>query len=652
MGNRYFILLLLAAGYCILSSTLSYAQDTLSVSRVVASAKPSSTIRSTPLQAISSDEFEKMGMRDVYQAVKGFAGVNLRDYGGIGGVKTVSIRGLGTEHTAISYDGIAISDLQSGQIDIGRFSLDNVSLVTLSVGQSDDIFQSARLAASAGTVEIRSMRPVFEDGRNNAGTVSMNFSSFGTYNPSAILNHRFTDRWSLTLSGDYLSSDGDYPFQIVNGTNIENHIRKNGDVERFRCEMNVYGTTERGAEIGAKCNWHNSERGLPGSVILYNEKADERVWDRNWFASFSYLDHFGEKIDFKAMARYSYAWNRYLDISEKYPRGKEDDTYLQNEYYITSVVQYRVSSVLKFSLAEDVAYGIFSSNFPECLYPERWTSQTLFSGQLHTEKVTLTASFLATAIDESVRTGVAAPGRFHISPSVSLSYVLADDIRLRASYKDGYRVPTFNDLYYARIGNTKLKPEKANQFNVGFTVDKLIKVTADTYFSNVTDKIVATPTMFIWKMRNVGKVDIAGVDLSASVCTSIGQKMSLDILASGSYQYAVDVTDPGAKNYKDQIAYTPRVSGSFSCAWNNPWVVVSYLASAVGRRFAGQQNTDANMMDGYIEHNVSLSRDFNLDRGVIRLQGDVNNFTNVMYEVIKYYPMPGRSYTLSLKYKF
>ena len=47
-------------------------------------------------------------------------GVTVKDYG-IGGLKTVSVRSLGANHTTVSYDGIALTDVQSGQIDIGRF---------------------------------------------------------------------------------------------------------------------------------------------------------------------------------------------------------------------------------------------------------------------------------------------------------------------------------------------------------------------------------------------------------------------------------------------------------------------------------------------------------------------------------------------------
>ena len=78
-------------------------------------------------------------------AVRRFAGTNVRDYGGIGGLKTVSVRNLGAAHTAVSYDGVVVSNSQAGQIDIGRFSLDNVSSLSLAIGQDENLLQPARL---------------------------------------------------------------------------------------------------------------------------------------------------------------------------------------------------------------------------------------------------------------------------------------------------------------------------------------------------------------------------------------------------------------------------------------------------------------------------------------------------------------------------
>lgn len=116
----------------------------------------------------------------------------VKDYGGIGGLKTVSIRSLGAQHTAVGYDGIAITDCQTGQIDIGRFSLDNVDQLSLSNGQSDNIFQPARFFASAGILDIQTLTPRFEKGKRTNISAAFKTGSWGLVNPSILLEQQLS----------------------------------------------------------------------------------------------------------------------------------------------------------------------------------------------------------------------------------------------------------------------------------------------------------------------------------------------------------------------------------------------------------------------------------------------------------------------------
>lgn len=157
-------------------------------------------VRSTaPLQIFSKDALKNLNALQVSDAVKHFAGVTVKDYGGIGGLKTISIRSLGAQHTAVGYDGITLTDCQTGQIDLGRFSLDNVDQLSLSNGQSDNIFQPARFFASAGILNIQTLTPRFEDGKHTNISASFKTGSWGLVNPSLLLEQRISRKWTLYL---------------------------------------------------------------------------------------------------------------------------------------------------------------------------------------------------------------------------------------------------------------------------------------------------------------------------------------------------------------------------------------------------------------------------------------------------------------------
>ena len=132
---------------------------------VTARRPPAKVTTGSPVQLINKEDIKNLGLQNMADAVRRFAGTNVRDYGGIGGLKTVSIRNLGAAHTAVSYDGVVVSNSQAGQIDIGRFSLDNVSSLSLAIGQDENLLQPARLYASAGVLSIETEKPVFENGK-------------------------------------------------------------------------------------------------------------------------------------------------------------------------------------------------------------------------------------------------------------------------------------------------------------------------------------------------------------------------------------------------------------------------------------------------------------------------------------------------------
>ena len=233
----------------LVSDTLSGGQ--LNEVQVHGTLRPSSTRSSTPLQILDSEEISKIGIPSLSDAVRHFSGVTVKDYGGLGGLKTVSIRGMGATHTAVNYDGITVSDAQSGQIDIGRFSLDNLSMLSLVIGQSDDIFQTARVAASVGVLNLKTEHPNFKDS-NNSGKIQLKTGNFGFLNPSLSYARKFNDTFSASVFGSWQQTDGDYPYSLKNEKETVDANRINSDLEALNIEFNLYGNFQKNGEIRFK----------------------------------------------------------------------------------------------------------------------------------------------------------------------------------------------------------------------------------------------------------------------------------------------------------------------------------------------------------------------------------------------------------------
>ena len=174
---------------------------------------------------------------------------------------------------------------------------------------------------------------------------------------------------------------------------------------------------------------------------------------------------------YKRQAKYNYSFSKYRDISNKYSGGKQEDLNTQNEYYGSAGILYTPCSYVSFSLNTDIARNTLVNNFVNAPTPKRWTSLTAFAAQYKSPVLTATASLLSTYITDKVENGDRPADKKRLSPAVSISWrpFQEQSFRIRASYKDIFRVPTFTDLYYLRMGNVNLKPEKATQYNIGFT---------------------------------------------------------------------------------------------------------------------------------------------------------------------------------------
>lgn len=613
-------------------------------------------VSAMPVQTVTGDELQKLGLTDIADAVRKFAGTNVRDYGGVGGMKTVSVRNLGAQHTAVSYDGITVSNTQAGQIDIGRFSLDNVEMLSLAVGQDDDMMQTARHYASAGVLSINTEKPYFDCNRDYSIRFKLRGGSFGLISPSLRYWQKIGKRTSLSLDGTYMRADGTYPFILTNGTLKTHEKRYNSDIYSYQGEVNLYHTFRNSSRLETKAYYYYSQRGLPGGVILYNNEANERLWDENFFVQTSYFKRLASEWDFRAHLKYNHSWNRYEDTNVKYENGKQIDVNRQDEYYGSAIVGWKPLKYLSFSLAEDIVVNTLKNNINLRPNPVRFSTLTSFTAKYQVNRLLISGNVVNTFITEHVSAGDKPDDRKRLSPSLSFSYRLLENeaLYVRALYKDTYRVPTFNDLYYLRIGNTGLRPEKAHEYGVGLTWSarpvkwlRLFTLTVDGYYNNVTDKIVAFPSTYIWKMANFGKVHITGLDAAMTTNIELNKMMSLDISATYTLQKAIDLTDKSTAYYNSQLPYTPENSGNVSVILNNPWVNIGYSLMTCGKRYSMAQNTAEYKLDPYMEHSVTLSHEFKFRTCRFMLSGVMHNITNKQYEIIKYYPMPGRNWEMT-----
>lgn len=627
---------------------------------VVTAAKPGRDI--IPAQTLSGDELQRLNSNSVADALRYFSGVQVKDYGGVGGIKTVNIRSMGTNHTGVVYDGVELGNAQNGQIDLGQFSLDNIEALSLYNGQKSEILQPAKDFGAAGTIYMRTRTPVFEEGETYHARGTIRTGSFDLINPSALVELKLSRKVSASLSAEWVNSSGKYKFRYrrVNPAGELAYdttaVRQNGDINATRMELNFYGRLTSGSWTFKAYNY-NSERGVPGAIVNNVWRRGERIWDTNSFVQGRYTGYFGR---FTTLNNVKYAFYRTHYVNNDDKQVKVDNLYKQKEIYVSSANEYEICDRWSVSASYDFMWNALDADVYGFVKPDRVSQYLSAATSVDLDRLKLQASALGTFIHDRIK-GQQAPADKHVfSPAlfVSGNPLRARELSVRAFVKKSFRMPTFNDLYYADMGNSQLSPERVTQYNVGIVYDRSgrdgfltsLRLSSDAYYNRVKDKIVAYPKgqQFRWTMLNLGLVDIRGVDVTALLTVNPLRDLYVTLRAQYTFQRAIDITSPSDNYYRDQIPYIPRHSGAAvaNAQWRGWGLNYSWIY--VGERYNQQENIRYNYTQPWYTSDVSLSKDFTLGRVKLRALAEINNLLSQDYDVILNYPMPKRNYRFTI----
>ena len=539
-------------------------------------------------------------------ALLSFPGLAISDYGGLAGLKSVSLRGLGTAHTDIYLDGVRVSNFQSGQNDLGMLPVETLGSAVVDYAQN--------------SVSFRTARPVFRDSPF-AGRVGLQYGSFGTWNPSLRLDVQASERVSVSAHASGVLTRGDFPY----GDGQE--LRRGNDLKQLRAGYDVFGTMNRG-EWQIKSYLNASDRGTPGSLSWPSE---DRQQDKNYVLQGTLRKAFSDLYTLNVSAKG--AWDNIF-----YQSAWGDSNYDFTDLQLNSSHTFRLTPWWSVSLAADVERGILKATGYNA-------TRTAAIGALATA-IRLRRFQADLALEyRGTFDGGAAPLQ-SFSPSVDLRFTLFEGLDLVAFGRRAFRAPTFNELYYPGYGNPELRPEDAWLFDAGldahrsFSSGWKLGAKADFFYNMLTDKIISAPSAddpWIWLPYNIGKVEAKGADVSLSLRYD-GSRLKAGVSARYAWQNAIDKT-PDSATLGQQIPYVARhtvvLAGDVSLAG---WRLDALFNLRDGRFDATGEMPAWHTLD------LSLRKDIRLSNvGVLTLNVSVKDLLDCRYELVRDYPMPGRS---------
>lgn len=603
---------------------------------------------------LNAKEIEALQADDLGDVIRKFSGTNLRSYGGLGGLKTVSVRGLGSQHSAITMDGFTLLNSQTGQINLGQLQVANAESVSDAYAANQIKHAPVSALLSGSTIFVQS----FENSFGSSGISIRSNVAYASFNHlEGFLGMRYRkNRWLASATGAIRKADGTYPFTYSNGFQTVSAFRINNDYLDANYSATL-GYSGKLATIRVGYRGKTIEQGLPGAIVFYNQTQNERLnTDENVLfsdATWRFL-RYSVRLHGQAMQNTLY----YVDPDFLNASGGLNLHYTNRTLNGGAMVQMAMN---KWNLHAGTEQFISDLAVNDSLFaqPLRYHNMSVIVAVYHLPCFELRMQASSQYISERNGLGESAGDRFRVNPSLELEHISKNrKISQKIAYRSTFRMPSFNELYYNSVGNVNLLPEDAHVFNYGILLDVTYKnidfdLRTNLFANLVENKIVAFPTqnLFVWSMQNIGQARIFGTEALVEMNWKISNNWRLDGAANYTFQRALDYSDRNSPSYGDQLAYIPMHSGNLDVTlrFKNSGIRVSNYALSM--RYVLNENLPQNELEGFWILDAGLYHSFNMKKEhKLTVRATVKNMLNQSYAYIRSYVMPGTNVTISLNY--
>ncbi len=641
--NRYTKLIL-----CIAMPALAFGQEiqrdstkTYRTSEVVVTATRSSVSEKdtpSPTEVLGANELHNANGATVADALQAYSGVLLGEYGAGASLATVSLRGSASEHVLVLIDGNRFTGFQNGLVDFSLLPLDNVSRIEVLHGGASALYGAD---AVGGVINILT-RPAGSDHRVNVN------GSIGSYGFQKYSARAQGGDGGFGIMAGYSSERGkdNYPYSFQRPNAPDTSLnRQDADYRKDEIYFNGSLRADDHSSFDFSVQNVNADRGAPGPIFSPSDLSLAKENDKNVNVHLGYRDNRISDTDLSLNTGFQYSYETYVDPA-----------YMLNSFYKNLLVNVnpQVQAVLS---AEDrvvgggeFVQGILEGNDFGVRIQRTQTSAYLSNEYVQESDRSLfdrLLLFQTLRYDHFSDVGHAWTPKLGFNLRISRTH----DVRVRASYGQSYRAPSFNDLYYVPFNNPALQPEHSESFDVGIIGSGVLcgehSVEATYFYANTKDRIVFDPVSFV--PVNIGKTVSQGIESSYR-----GQMFdgAVDLVLSYTYTDArkrnsASTTD---STFDKQLLYIPQNLFKAVLAFHLHPFTINVFRLFTGERPVNEDNSRS--LPEYSLTNANISADVLFGPWKVLAKIEMDNIFNVQYQVYPNYPMPGRTYKLDLDVEY
>tara|TARA_B100000315_G_scaffold258361_1_gene310183 strand:+ start:129 stop:2015 length:1887 start_codon:yes stop_codon:yes gene_type:complete len=570
------------------------------------------------ISVISREDIESGPILEISEILDLLPSVDIQEYGAIGTVRTIHSRGSTSQQVLTLIDGRPINTPRDGLTDLSQISLSNIDRIEVLRGPASNIYGAS---AVGGVINI-----ITKSGKEGGETnISGRYGSFATNIDSITHGNKIKD-FDYFISYDYITSHG---HRENSGHQSHNVNTKLGYQINDRNRVAVAG------------GYYNAETGSPGPTTFID--LDDRLETFNKYFDFTYNGKIlqGQDILFK----FYYNSDR-LEFRESL-NPTDKGVHHTKLYGLESQISQTFFDIFRTAIGVD--YKDNRLNSSTSAKHRYYVNGLYFESEV--DLLTESDFFLNNAtLKFGNRWDQYSNFGDHFSPSASLSFWFFDTIKLHALAAGSFRAPTFNDLYWPTEdfgifggleGNPNLDPEEAISYEAGLSTYLFNQFKTDiTFFKSEFKDLIewAQDDALWWRPTNLSGATVKGAEVETEFVLRDNLKFNLN------YTYMESRNNENGFN----LAYRPKHLYKLKTRYSP----IEKLELGCNFIFKSSRYTNAtNSLSLAHDWTVDLSAAYQLN-DYAKVEFDVKNLLNRLYEEQRGYPLPQRTFYGGLKLSF
>ncbi|USW00544.1 TonB-dependent receptor [Pseudomonas pergaminensis] len=469
--------------------------DALKLPNVVISANRQVQARNDSSAAntvFTRDDIDRLQPTSLTDLLSRVPGVQIAPTGGRGSLPGVYIRGTKSAQSLVLVDGQRIANTTSGDSGLQYLNVDQIERVEVLRGSRSVIYGSD---AIGGVIQVFTRRNA---GQGLQPRLKLGFGSHQTWERSLGLSGG-DEQTRFNLGGSLDETAG------INSTHTS--FPSDGDHDAYRnrsLSLNLSHAFSDALEVGFNLLDNRGKSEYDNSFGRYDVATGQTVGQK------PYTDYTVSSASGYVDATLNEHWQSRLELGHSENRDTKRDT-LSDDFSVFNTYRDSVnwqndltlneqnSLILGGDWYEDRFHG--STTFTE---NSRWNRAAFVQHRFHGEWF---STELGLRRDQNQQFG----GQNSWSGTLTLPINPDNDVLL--SYSEGFRAPTFNDLYYpdTKYSNPNLQPETSKSYELQWRsqLSDSTRLEASLYRTDLSDAIILDRS---GKPQNVASARISGFE--------------------------------------------------------------------------------------------------------------------------------------------